>query len=165
MAIIIRHQFNNQDWAGPCQHPGQDSRCYECFQPNVAIASPRWGDSVCSGNCWERYLRTDFRWGCAPKGNVFGRRLNPGDDAFLVHRQTYTSPRLYTLWAVARVKSIDVHPRNVDGFAFMEFQPFDPLPRWEPDLQAEDLVGKPWGQGNHRFISEAQAARIRSLIR
>jgi len=171
MAIVIRHQFNNQNWVAPCRHPGNDQRCHECFTPNVAIKSPKWDDEICSGNCWERCLRNEFRWGCAPRGNVFSHRVNPSDDAFLVFRQVYSSPRLYTLWAVAKVKSTDNQLRtsdreDVDGFAFIEFQSFDPLPtgRWVRDLTAGDLVQNQWGQGNHRFVSEAQAAQLRSLI-
>lgn len=171
MAIIIRHQFNNQKWEAPCQNPGRDLRCHQCFEKNVAIEPPKWGDIVCSGICWELNLRKGYRWGYAPKGRMFGSRAQIRDDVYFVFRQADSAPRLYTLWGMTKIKSIDEYPRtsdrtDEDGYAFIYFEPFTPLPEslWQPNLKASDIVGEIWGQGNHRYLTEVQAAHVRSLI-
>ncbi|ACZ61405.1 hypothetical protein [Dehalococcoides mccartyi] len=171
MAIIIRHQYNNQQWEAPCQNPGKDLRCHQCFKKNVAIEPPKWSDEICSGHCWEQYLRKKNRWGYAPKGRFFGERAQIGDDVYFVFRQLDTSPQLYTLWAVSKVVSIDETLRrsndtDENGYSFVYFEPFMPLPEkfWKPNLSSQDLVGEVWGSGNHRYLTVTQASHIRSLI-
>lgn len=172
MAIIIRHQFNNQEWKAPCHNPSRDLRCHQCFKKNVAIEPPKWTDSICSGNCWELNLRREYRWGYAPKGRFFSSRAQIGDEVYFVFRQIDFSPQLYTLWAVSKIASSDKYLRtssraDENGYSFIYFEPFAPLPEtiWRANLKSSDLIGEFWGSGNHRYLSEVQAHHLGSLIR
>lgn len=168
MGIVIRTLYNNQGWEAPCNSPSNDMNCKFCFKPNVAIKPPKYYDEVCSGNCWERNICVKYHWGCPPPGRAFGGRAYIGMKAFFVYKQLDGN---YTLWAKATVQSIDDEPlkegeEDEKGFAFMHFSPFKPLPKdkWVRDLTAQELVGKEWRQGRHRYIDGKREAYLEQLI-
>lgn len=156
MAIVIRVAYNNRDWKGPCDAPGKANSCWYCFAGFLQIKPPRKDDIICSGDCWERRLCTDYKWGCTPKGRVYGPDAYPGATVFMVFKQPDGN---YTLWGKTTVKAVDADPMKSDkdfenGFAFIHFNPFEPLPRdkWVTDLSDVQLVGARWLQGRHRYI-------------
>ena len=90
---------------------------------------------------------------------------------FFVHRQANTAPQLYTLWATSEISKIDDYvstsgKSGEDGFSFMYFVPFQPLPviNRVHGLSAKDLVGNTWGSGNHRYLTTLQENKLRLLI-
>lgn len=168
MGMVIRVVYNNQGWQALCKTPGKDSSCWRCFQPGLAIRKPEPNDEVCSGDCWERRLRTEYRYGCIPKGRTYGSRAQPGIKVFFVFRQ---GGGKYTLWGKTSLHSVDSEPVKEGqdyekGFAFAHFEPFEPLPRekWVPDLTDKELVGAPWRMGLHRFISSEQETKLEPRI-
>lgn len=169
MGLVIRCMYNNNDWKDACFKPGEDPKCELCFYPRVQIRPPNRDDKEkCSGECWERYICTKFRWGCTPQGNTFARAY-VGMKVFFVFKQLSGN---YTIWGTTKVVSIDREPVRTgkdfeDNFAFIHFEPFKPLPKenWVEGLSAKELVGKEWLQGRFRYIDEEKERYLERLIR
>jgi len=168
MAIVLRVLYNNRDWQAPCTAPGKDNKCFLCFKDNVNIRKPSPSDSVCSGHCWEQHICKDFKWGCTPKGRVYGNRAYPGIKAFFVFKQPDGK---YTLWGRSTVKSVNSNiveegEEWEEGFAFIHFDAFEPLPtdKWVKDLSDLELVGESWRIGRHRFLSREREIALERLI-
>lgn len=168
MAIVIRTAYNNGDWRGPCSRPGEDRLCWICFEDILEVDPPDVDDDVCSGDCWERRICADYKWGCTPKGRKYGSNAYPGATVYLVFKQPDGS---YTIWGRTKVRSVDTEvmtsPHDYeDGFAFVHFEPFDPLPRdkWVPGLSDVQLVDARWLQGRHRYIGSNQERYLDQLI-
>lgn len=168
MAIIIRVAYNNKGWSGACNAPGKDRLCWQCFTGTLRVTGPKRDDEVCSGDCWERRICTHYRWGCTPKGRVYGPDAYPGAKVFFVFKQPDGN---YTLWGKSTVKSIDTEPRSSsfdfeNGYAFIHFNPFEPLnhDKWIANLSDVQLVGAKWLQGRHRYIDEAREKYLDQLI-
>jgi hypothetical protein len=166
-AMVIRTLFNNMDWKEKCRNPYPE--CRLCFNSNLAIKSPKIEDKICSGDCWEHRIATKYYWGCPPKGKLFGSRAQIGMRVFLVFRQPTGG---YTLWGKTTVRSIDrdvVHNdiEGEDGYSFIHFNPFEPLPRdkWVNNLRDIDLVNEKWLMGTFRYIDAYQEAKIENLIK
>jgi len=166
--IVIRCMYNNQGWKAPCIKPGEDPECEPCFYPLVQIRAPKRGDEICSGHCWERYICTDYRWGCYPKGNTFARAYK-GMKVFFVYKHFAGD---YTIWGTTRVVSIDSEPMQTgkdfeDGYKFIHFEPFEQLPRekWVSGLYDKQLVGAGWRQGRFRYINGEQELHLEKLIK
>lgn len=169
MGIVIRTLYNNRSWQAPCNSPYKDRGCSLCFEPNVDIKPPSISDEVCTGNCWERNLCIKYRWGGIPKGRTFGGQAYIGMKAFFVCKQLDGN---YTLWGKTTVQSIDdnVLEEGEDdekGFAFIHFSPFEALPKdkWVRDLTAQQLVGKKWLMGRHRYIDTGRETYLEQLIK
>jgi hypothetical protein len=167
MGMVVRTLYNNQGWRAPCRHPNQDRGCWLCFEDNVAIQPPSRTDEKCSGHCWEQHLCAEYRWGCIPKGATFGRRAYPGTKVFFVFKQPDGN---YTLWGETSVRSTDDMPLDQGGddeagFAFVHFEPFEPLPRdkWVSNLSNIQLVGQKWLMGRHRYINAEREAYLKEL--
>jgi len=168
MAMLIRVLYNNQDWNAPCKTPGNDRLCQKCFDGILGIIPPKKDDVICTGHCWEQHLRINYRWGCTPKGRVYGPRAKPGTTVFFVFKQPDGN---YTIWGKTTITSIDAIPSQIgrsdeQGFAFVHFEKFDPLPReeWVADISDVNLVGAKWLQGRHRFIDDNQEQHLVQLI-
>lgn len=168
MAIIIRVLYNNENWQAPCRNPGGDRGCWSCFKPNVNIRPPSLNDDVCNGSCWEQHLCTEYKWGCTPQGNIFGKRAYPGILVFFVFKQPDGK---YTLWGKTVARSIDDNivrqgKDYEEGFSFIHFNSFEPLPRtkWIKNLTAVAIVGKSWGRGRYRYIDAAKEASLLQMI-
>lgn len=168
MAIVIRTAYNNNGWKAPCDTPGKDPLCFYCFKGLLGINEPNPSDIVCSGNCWEQHLGNDYKWGCPPKGKVFGQRAYPGAAVFLVFKQPDDN---YTIWGKTVISSVDIAPMRSDsdfedGFAFIHFDPFEPLPvdKWVGNIPYKQLVGKKWMQGRHRYIDANRENYLNRLI-
>ncbi len=166
-AMVIRCMYNNRGWKGACLTPGKDPECEPCFYSLVQINPPEPDDEECSGNCWERYICTDFRWGCYPKGNTFAQ-AHKGMRVFFVFRQPSGS---YTVWGTTRVVSIDSEPVHTgkdfeDGYNFVHLEPLEQLPRekWVRDLPDTQLVGASWRQGRFRYIDRERELHLERLI-
>lgn len=168
MGMIIRVLYNNQDWQAPCKNPGKDGGCWLCFENNVNINPPSLEDEICKGHCWEQHLCTEYRWGCTPQGRMFGYRAYLGMKAFFVFKQ---SDGNYTLWGRTTVNSVDnklIEEGRDDeaGFAFIHFNPFEPLTRekWVMNLSDIQLVGEKWLMGRYRYINSEREAHMEQLI-
>ena len=168
MAIVIRVAYNNKDWKDACDTPGKDNLCWYCFEGILQIKPPKKDDIQCSGDCWERRLCKDYKWGCTPKGRVYGSDAYPGVSVFLVFKQPDGN---YTIWGKTTVSTVDTEPMKSennfeDGFAFIHFNPFEPLPRdkWVADLSDVQLVGARWLQGRHRYIDTNREKHLNQLI-
>ena len=168
MAMVIRTLYNNQGWRAPCLQPGKDPECWLCFEDNVAIKAPNLTDEVCSGDCWERYICSRYRWGCTPRGRTFGYRAYRGNKVFFIFKQQDGN---YTLWGKSLVKSVDTEPLKQGeegeiGFAFIHFDPFEPLTRdkWVSNLSDIQLVGKRWLRGRYRYIDHEKETYLEQLI-
>lgn len=168
MAVVIRVVYNNQDWGAPCKTPGKDNLCWYCFMGILDIRSPKRDDAICSGHCWEQYLCNDYKWGCTPKGRVFGYQAYRGATVFLVFKQPDGN---YTIWAKTTVSAVDTEPMKngndyEEGFAFIHFNPFAPLPRdkWVRNISDVRLVGAKWLQGRYRYIDANQEKYLEQLI-
>lgn len=167
MALVIRTLYNNRNWKSACIKPGEDTGCEMCFISQVNIRSPQRNDEICSGNCWERYICRDYKWGCTPKGRTFAQAYK-GMKVFLVYKHFMGG---YTIWATTTVKSIDYTPMQSkndfeDGFAFIHFESFEPLPRdkWVSDLSDQHIVGALWRQGRFRYIGKEREQYLEQLI-
>ncbi|MBN1152283.1 MAG: hypothetical protein JXA58_03645 [Dehalococcoidia bacterium] len=168
MAVVIRTLFNNQRWCGPCRLPGKDARCSLCFEDGRVLRPPQLDDETCSGLCWERDICSHHEWPCTPKGNTWGDRVQPGDQAFFVYREPAGG---YTVWGYSHVFSVEHHPRTCgdeahEGYAFLRVDDFDPIliENRLRGLSAEQLVGAAWGQGAYRYLSHAEAERIEKML-
>ncbi len=166
MGIVIRTMYNNQNWQAPCIKPGEDPEC-TCFTSQVNIKAPKEEDEVCSGNCWERYIRVDHRWGCTPQGRTFAQAYK-GMKVFFVYKHLMGD---YTIWGTTKVKDVDLFPMKSGkdyeaGFAFIHFEPFEPLPRdkWVLGLFDKQLVGEIWRQGRFRYIDREREQYLDRLI-
>jgi len=167
MGLVIRCLFNNQHWKDACIKPGDDWECKLCFTSPVNIKSPKANDEVCSGDCWERYLCRNYRWGCTPQGRTFAQ-AHKGMRVFFAYKHFMGD---YTIWATTKVKEIDSSPMHTridgeEGFAFIHFEPFEPLPRekWVSDLSDQKLVGEMWRQGRFRYIDKDKEKYFDQLI-
>ena len=167
MGLVIRCMFNNQDWKDACIKPGEDWECEMCFLSPVNIRPPKKDDEVCSGHCWERYICRKYRWGCTPQGRTFAQAYK-GMKVFFVYKHFMGN---YTIWATTKVINVDDHPMQTgvedeDGFVFIHFEPFDPLPRekWVPELSDQQLVGELWRQGRFRYIDKEREQYLEQLI-
>lgn len=168
MGIVIRTLYNNQNWQAPCRTPGKDELCWYCFYGILQIQSPKKDDFICSGHCWEQHLRNDYKWGCTPKGRAFGYQAYRGVTVFLVFKQPDGN---YTIWAKTTASEVDIEPMKdgkdyEKGFAFIHFNPFEPLPRdkWVRNITDVKLVGAKWLQGRHRYIDTEREAKLEQLI-
>ena len=167
MGIVIRTLYNNNNWSGPCDKPGDDPSCIPCFTSDVNIRPPKRDDVICSGHCWEQHLCTDYRWGCTPQGRTFAQAYK-GMKVFLAHKRFMGG---YTIWATTTVKSVDYTPMHTgidgeDGFAFINFEPFSPLPteKQATGLSDVDIVGTIWRQGRFRYINNSREAYLEKLM-
>lgn len=168
MGLVIRVLYNNQSWQAPCKQPGKDALCWLCFEDNVAIKAPLREDEICSGHCWEQYLCTQFRWGCTPKGRIFGGRAHIDQKVFLVYKQRDGN---YTLWGKTTVQAFDPKPVEEGGddevgFAFVHLNPFEPLPKekWIHNLSDIQLVGEKWLMGRYRYIDAEHETYLEKSI-
>ncbi|MDP2730630.1 MAG: hypothetical protein Q8O55_09100 [Dehalococcoidales bacterium] len=168
MAIVIRVAYNNKDWKARCEKPGQDSLCWYCFTHILDIQAPKYDDVECSGDCWEQHLRNDYKWGCTPKGRIFGPNAYRGATVFLVFKQRNGN---YTIWGKTTVNAVDAEVVQSDkdyedGFAFIRFKPFDPLTRdkWVTDVSDKQLVVTKWLQGRYRYVDANQEKYLNRLI-
>lgn len=169
MGIVIRVLYNNQSWSAPCNKPGSDGHCWQCLEKSsLGITGPSKEDEICHGTCWEQYLCVKYRWGCNPRGRVFGKRAYPGQKVFFIFQQP---DKNYTLWGKAIVSGADDKPAESegdgdDGYAFIHFNSFTPLPRdkWISNLSDTRLVGKKWLMGRYRFIDNERETYIENLI-
>ena len=173
MGIVIRVLYNNQGWQAPCKTPGtrntpnRDSLCWLCFRGNVNIRMPSLDNEDCDGHCWEQHICTEYRWGCTPKGKIFGSRVYPGMKVFLIYKQPDGN---YTLWGKTTVSSVDKSISGGDredeaGFSFIHFDAFEPLPgeKWVPNLSDIQLVGEKWLQGRYRYVKDEREAYLEGL--
>lgn len=168
MGLVIRCMYNNRGWKAPCVKPGKDPECELCFVSLVDIRPPKRDDEICSGHCWERYICTNYRWGCYPKGNTFARAYK-GMKVFFVYKHLM---RGYTIWGTTRVVSIDSEPMQTgkdfeDGYKFIHFEHFEQLPtdKWAPGLSDKQLVGADWRQGRFRYIDRDRELYLEKLIK
>jgi hypothetical protein len=168
MGIVIRVAYNNMDWKAPCDKPGQDDLCWYCFAGFLDIHPPKRDDAICSGHCWEQHLGNDYKWGCTPKGRIFGPDAYRGATVYLVFKQPNGN---YTIWGKTTVSAVDTETMHSDkdyedGFAFIHFNPFEPLPRdkWVKDIPDKQLVGARWLQGRHRYVDADQEKYLDRLI-
>ncbi len=171
MSIIIRTTFSNSSWNGRCRAPYRDPRCFMCLNKTLGVESPKPFDELCSGDCWERDLCVQYKWGCTPKGSVFGTRAYLGAKVYFVFKQVDGN---YTLWAVSTVRDVDRNvmqcgkPITEKGFSFIHFVPFKPLPEDQlvRNLTVKDLVGiSNWRMGRHRYIDAERGAFFEQMIR
>lgn len=167
MGLIIRVLYNNQNWQAPCKKPGKDNLCWLCFENNVNIKQPNREDDECTGHCWEQHLCTEYRWGCTARGRIFGSRAYPGMKVFFIFKQPDGN---YTIWAKTTVSSVDDRLVGGDredeaGFAFIHFNPFEPLPRekWVANLSDIQLVGRKWLMGRYRYINAERETYLEEL--
>lgn len=167
-AIVIRCMYNNQGWSDACIKPGEDPECALCFYSPVQIEPPKRDDKTCSGNCWERHVCTDFKWGCYPKGNTFARAYK-GMKVFLVYKHEAGD---YSIWGTTTVVDIDSVPMKTgknyeDGYKFIHFEPFNQLQedKWVSGLSANQLVGADWRQGRFRYIDKEKELYLENLIK
>jgi len=168
MAIVIRTAYNNNNWKGACNYPGKDPLCWLCPTGFIQVHGPKENDIVCSGDCWERRICTEYRWGCTPKGRKYSLDAYPGITVYLVFKQLDGH---YAIWGKTKVKSTDDEMMTTgkdfeDGYAFIHFEPFEPLPRdkWVTGLSDVQLVGARWLQGRHRYIDSSQEKYLDQLI-
>ena len=169
MAIVFRVAYNNNNWDSPCKEPGKDKCCFMCFENILQIIPPNRNDLVCSGKCWEQRLRKEYKWGIHPKGRFYGSEAYPGVKAIFTFKQPNN---LYTLWGQSVVSSVDkkvtvTNDQFYDGYSFIHFEPFEPLPRekWVTDLADIKLVGAKWLMGRHRYIDEYREEFLTQLIK
>jgi len=167
MGLVIRTLYNNQNWKAPCVRPGDDPKCLPCFTSLVNIKPPKKDDEICKGNCWERDICVKFRWGCTPQGRTFARAYK-GMKVFLTHRQFMGG---YTIWGITRVAAMDYSPlytglSGEDGFSFIYFEPFEPLPqdKMVSGLSDNEIVGEMWRQGRFRYIDTDREQHLEKLI-
>jgi hypothetical protein len=172
MGIVIRVVYNNQSWQSPCKEPYSDAPWRQCLKEgNLKIKrreSNEKSDEMCTSNCWEQHICTEYRWGCNAPGKVFGKRAYSGQTVFFVFKQ---SDNKYTLWGKTSVGSVDDKPVEAGqddepGYAFLHFDAFIPLPRekWINNLSDTQLVGKPWLMGTYRFIDNERETYLQNLI-
>lgn len=168
MAIVIRVAYNNKDWKGPCDTPWKDNLCWYCFEGQLQIKAPQVNDVVCSGDCWEKRLCTEYRWGCTPKGRVYGSDAYKGAKVFFVYKQRNGN---YTIWGRAQVSSVDdklMQSSNEfeNGYSYIHFEQFEPLSqnKWVKDIPDTKLVGARWLQGRHRYINIEREQFLDGLI-
>lgn len=168
MPMVIRTLYNNQGWKAPCRQPGKDANCWLCFEDNVNIEPPEPSDEECSGGCWERDICSRFRWGRNPQGRRFGKRARPGEKVFFVFKQPDGK---YTIWGKSIVSSVDAEPlkqgeKGEVGYAFVHFEPFEPLPRdkWVRNLSDVELVGERWLMGRYRYIDSEKEDYLEQSI-
>ena len=168
MAIVIRTAYNNKDWRGPCDTPGKDPLCFYCFKGLLAINKPKSDDIACSGGCWEQHICVDHKWGAPPRGRKFGPNAYPGATVFLVFKQPDDN---YTIWGKTVISSVDKEVMRSardyeNGFSFIHFDAFDPLPRdkWVTDISDEQLVEARWMMGRHRYINVNQEKYLNRLL-
>jgi len=165
--IVIRCMYNNQGWKAACVKPGEDPECEPCFYPLVQIKPPKRDDKECFGNCWERYVCTDYKWGCYPKGNTFAQAYI-GMKVFFTFKQLSGN---YTIWGTTKVTGIDSEPMHTgkdfeDGYRFIHFEPFEQLPKenWVRNVPDNQLVGAMWRQGRFRYIDSERESYLEKLI-
>lgn len=173
-ALVIRTLYNNQAWMGPCKQLYRDPACYYCpgNKLNLNIDPPTPGCEPCNGGCWEQHLCKQCFWGCTPKGNFWGDRIQLGMKVFFVFREpSKNSPRQYTLWGKTTVSNIDDSidtsgQIGKDGYHLISFAQFRPAPgnRWVQHLTSNDIVGGVWGQGNYRYIPNRIETILDGLI-
>jgi hypothetical protein len=169
VGIVIRVLFNNQSWQAPCKRPGSDPLCWQCLTTsNLGIKTPGKEDEICTGHCWEQHICEEYRWGCNPRGKIFGSRAYPGQKVFFAYQQP---DKNYTLWGRATVTGVDNKPMEGEreddaGYAFIHFDSFIPMPKekWVSNLSDTRLVGKKWLMGRYRFIDNERETYIENLI-
>jgi hypothetical protein len=162
-ALVLRTAYNNQDWKAPCNNPWKDSSCHFCFREIFDIEAPKKADDICSGHCLEQHLCVDLKWGCTPKGRIYGDNARTGVPVIFVFKEP---DGRYTIWGRSNINSKDSVLNSENGFAFIHFNPFKPLPRdkWVTGLSDVDLVGAKWLQGRHRYIGIELATKLDHLI-
>ena len=177
IALVIRTLYNNQDWKDRCKQPYIDKLCYYCPDNKLGlkITPPSPGSNPCNGSCWEQILCKQHFWGCTPKGCFWGGRAQPGIKVFFVFREHHKNkprPTLYTLWGKTTINSIDA---SIDlsgvsgkhGYHLIHFAPFQPAAQtnWISGLAANNIVGKPFGSGNFRYIPNSITDELDKMIR
>jgi hypothetical protein len=85
---------------------------------------------------------------------------------FFVFREVHVGePRLYTLWGKTTIRGVDSCP-GADGCYFVHFHEFRPAARgaWITGLTARQIVGGEFGSGLYRYVPNAIADVLDSMI-
>jgi hypothetical protein len=165
MGMMIRVAFNNQGWAGKCKDAANDKRLFKCHGQVIDVRFPggsgfevdKNGNCAC-GWCFEAALCTEYYWVSGKnfrhaQGNVFF--LFPDEDNSLV------------LWGRSKVRDIRLVHRDADKHYRLYFEQFKPMPpqQWIRALRGEHILGKLWGMGTYRYLTEDQENYLEALIR
>jgi hypothetical protein len=154
--MLIRTAFNNAGWAGKCTNAADDKRLYKCQKGIVDVGYGRFTfdeEGVCTSACDEARLCTELVWH-SYHGKVDKKRAE-GTAAYFVFPDIDST---LTLWGRATIDCTE--DKRV------RFLPFSPLPeeQWVRHLRADEILGKPWGQGTYRFIDSVTEAHLEILI-
>ncbi len=177
--LVIRTAFNNQGWAGRCEHPLNDQRCFKCLEGGLYInrgdpITEEDGNGYCKGEpeeyplsyladvdeeywCWEQILCKKYCW-----GNVKGkwRKVFREMPVYFVYPEIN---KTLTLWGHSVIDKTD-NTHKVYPPIF--FKPFKPMPenKWIKGLTGEEITGKKWGQLNFRYLDKSHEQYLSSLV-
>ena len=71
--------------------------------------------------------------------------------------------RTLTLWGQSVVETVN---NSFDRYSLISFKPFKPLAadRWVKGLTGEAVTGRPWRQGQYRYLDERHEQFLSALI-
>lgn len=155
MSVIIRVEFNNQNWNGQCQNADRDRRLSRCRKSVVDTGYNVTEEGQCNAQCWEKSLCSDYTWH-SRIGN-FGEKAT--GDAYFVYRDVVDNTLV--LWGKSKIREA-----KGDLLYFERFKPLSENAQVR-GLTYQDLenIGVPkWGSGTFRYISDETANALNSLI-
>jgi predicted HNH restriction endonuclease len=142
MGMIIRVNYNNQDWHGKCKNADSDRRLYKCQKQLMKVGFKIDKKGNCLADCWESTLCSKFFWG-NEKGNFDIDRAK--GKVFFIFADVDGSR---VLFAKSKVKKVTGDKVYFERFRLM------PPEKWIDGISLIELLGKKWGEGTYRYIDD-----------
>lgn len=151
MGMIIRVEFNNQNWAGKCKNADRDRGLFKCKGKVVNTGYKVDRNGHCLAECWESTLCRKYFW-MSTVGNFSERAKG---QVFFVFSDIDNSLVLWGKSKVEKVVSNKVY--------FKKFKPMSPE-RWIKNLSSKYILGQDWGHGTFRYVDSLIESKLNKLI-
>ena len=154
MPIAIVVAFNNRGWKDRCINAYDDKRLFICREDRVNNYFSVDNKGLCKGNCQEKDLCKNFKW----NSNNNYKRMKKGDIVYFFFKDSKRNTnKNFMLWGKSKVKKVEGN-----SVFFEKFSPY-PEDEWIR-VDIRKILGKKWGSGTFRYLSEKQNDKLNKLI-
>lgn len=156
MSLILRCCFNNQNWKGRCINANTDSRLFKCQKVTVRIGLGKFSvnkNEECNSGCEEERICIDFKV-LGNNGKSFDSDRAVGN-IYFVYSDINNS---LVLWGYSKIVGVKKE--------IILFEPFEPIQEKHRvnNLIPIRFLGKPWGSGRYRYLTEKQEENLKFKI-
>ncbi len=161
MSLIVKCNFNSQEWKGRCRKAIDDKRLFNCHNEVVEPDEDSDEEEIpilkvtkrgtCAVTCHEQKMCVDFLFVGKTSFNI---QKTKGNIYFLFQDINKT----FVLWGHSKIKKVK---GNV-----ITCNPFEPIPEEKriKSIKPIRFIGKHWGNGRHRYLSKEQETYIKNKM-